>query len=246
MLVKSQVKYIQSLRHKKFRDTEGVFVAEGPKLVQELLQSSNTVVINGFATRDWLIENETLLREKNAFAEAGIQELERISFLSSPAKVLAVFRKPVFPDPVKPSGITLLLDNIQDPGNLGTIIRTADWFGVKRIICSPDTADLFNPKVVQSTMGSIIRVEVLYQDLMEYLKVHPAIPTFAAVLDGEALSEPVRISEAIILIGNESRGIRPELSILADKRIRIPGSGPADSLNAAVAAGIILFLIRKN
>jgi len=246
MLVKSQVKYIQSLRHKKFRDAEGVFVAEGPKLVQELLLSSNTALLNGFATRDWLTENETLLQDKNAFAEAGIPELERISFLASPASVLAIFRKPVFPDLVKPSGITLLLDNIQDPGNLGTIIRTADWFGIKQIVCSPDTADLFNPKVVQSTMGSIVRVEVQYQDLMEYLKAHPAIPSFAAVLDGETLSGPIRISEAIILIGNESRGLRQDLSILASNRIRIPGTGSADSLNAAVAAGIILFLIQKN
>jgi TrmH family RNA methyltransferase len=246
MLVKSQVKYIQSLRHKKFRDAEGVFVAEGPKLVQELMQSSNTVLLDGFATRDWLMENDMLLRDKKAFTEAGTQELERISFLSTPAKVLAIFRKPVFPDPAKSSGITLLLDNIQDPGNLGTIIRTADWFGINRIVCSPDTADPFNPKVVQSTMGSIARVEVAYRDLMEYLRAHPAVPSFAAVLDGKPLHEPISISEAIILIGNESRGIRQELSALAGNRIRIPGNGSAESLNAAVATGIILFLIRKN
>lgn len=246
MLVKSQVKYIQSLGHKKFRDAEGVFVAEGPKLVQELLQSGNTAPVTVYATPHWLIENKSLLKEKDNVVEIDLHELERISFLTSPAQVLAIFRRPVFPVREKPDGILLVLDNIQDPGNLGTIIRTADWFGVKQMICSPDTADLFNPKVVQSTMGSIARVEVSYQDLIQYMDTHPAIPSFAAVLDGEALGEQKRISEGIVLIGNESRGLQPELAKRAGHRVRIPGSGAAESLNVAVAAGIMLYMIQNN
>ena len=246
MLVKSQVKYIQSLGHKKFRDAEGVFVAEGPKLVQELLQSGNTALVTVYATPDWLIENEPLLKEKNNAIEINFHELGRISFLTSPAQVLAIFRKPVFHVQEKPGGITLVLDNVQDPGNLGTIIRTADWFGVKRMVCSPDTADLFNPKVVQSTMGSIARVETSYQDLVQYMDAHPAIPSFAAVLDGEDLDRKKRISEGMILIGNESRGLQQELIRRASHRIRIPGSGSAESLNVAVATGIILYGIQNN
>ena len=246
MLVKSQVKYIQSLGHKKFRDAEGVFVAEGPKLVQELLQSGNTALVTVYATRDWLIENESLLNGKNNAVEMNFHELERISFLTSPAQVLAIFRKPVFDVQEKPGGITLVLDNVQDPGNLGTIIRTADWFGVKRMVCSPDTADLFNPKVVQSTMGSIARVETSYQDLVQYMDAHPAIPSFVAVLNGEDLDRQKWISEGMILIGNESRGLQQDLIRRASHRIRIPGSGSAESLNVAVATGIILYGIQNN
>jgi TrmH family RNA methyltransferase len=245
MLVKSQVKYIQSLGHKKFRDAEGAFIAEGPRLVKELLESPNISLINGYATKDWLLENEALTAGGRAFTEVGVPELERISFLSTAAKVLAIFRKPVFPAVEKPEGITLLLDDIQDPGNLGTIVRTADWFGVRRVVCSSATADLFNPKVVQSTMGSIARVEVLYQDLVQYLDLHPGVPLFATVLDGEPLDQQKKIAEAMVLIGNESRGIRQELVDRARYRIRIPGHGSAESLNAAVAAGIVLFLIQK-
>ncbi|HEY4154382.1 MAG TPA: RNA methyltransferase [Puia sp.] len=246
MLVKSQVKYIQSLGHKKFRDAEGVFVAEGPRMVQELLHCEFTALVKAYATRDWLLENASLIPDKNSITEVDQQELERISFLSAAVSVLAVFRKPVFPVMDKPEGITLLLDNIQDPGNLGTIIRTADWFGVRRIVCSPDTADLFSPKVVQSTMGSITRVEVLYQDLTEYLDAHPGIPAYAAMLDGEDLEQLQRIPEGMILIGNESRGVRPELAERAGRRIRIPGRGSAESLNVAVATGILLFMIQKS
>jgi TrmH family RNA methyltransferase len=244
MLVKSQVKYIQSLGHKKFRDAEGAFVAEGPKIVSELLRSVSVTLIRGYATRDWLLENQPLIQDEKNMVEISEQALERISFLSTPARVLAVFRKPVFPA-AEPGGITLLLDSIQDPGNLGTIVRTADWFGVRRIVCSPDTADLFGPKVVQATMGSLARVEVLYQDLASYMEARRDMPSYAAMLDGEVLEEKLVVPNGLILIGNESRGIRNELAARAQWRIRIPGSGSAESLNAAVAAGIILFMIRK-
>jgi RNA methyltransferase, TrmH family len=241
MLVNSQVKYIQSLGHKKFRDADGVFVAEGPKIVLELLQSDHCRLVQCFATAGWIHMHDALLRGKEQhIVEIGEKELERISMLVTPNQVLAVFTKPVFGKMQKTSGPVLLLDTIQDPGNLGTILRTADWFGVKRMVCSPDTADVFNPKVVQAAMGSIIRVEAVYTDLTEYILANPGIPVYASSLDGEDLSENIRISDALLLLGNESKGIRPELESLASRKIRIPRRGGAESLNVAIAAGILL------
>ncbi len=241
MLVKSQVKYIQNLGHKKFRDADGVFVAEGPKIVNELLESDILQLVQCFATESWLTAQERAVKGKEKlFFQIDEKELERISFNGSPNQVLAIFTKPVFDQNIKTKGLILLLDSIQDPGNLGTIIRTADWFGLKRVICSPETADVFNQKVVQSAMGSIIRVEVIYADLTEYIRLNPGIPVFASSLDGEDLHEKIRVTDALLLMGNESKGISPVLQSLAAKRIRIPGKGGAESLNVAVATGILL------
>jgi RNA methyltransferase, TrmH family len=241
MLVNSQVKYIQSLGHKKFRDADGVFVAEGPKIVLELLQSDICSLVYCFATAGWKHLHEAFLKgREHLFVETEEKELERISMLVTPNQVLAVFTKPHFREIQKPGGLILLLDTIQDPGNLGTILRTADWFGVQRIVCSPDTADVFNPKVVQAAMGSIIRVEMIYTDLTEYIRANPGIPIYASSLEGEDLRENLPLSNALLLMGNESKGIRPELEALATKRIRIPRKGGAESLNVAVATGILL------
>jgi TrmH family RNA methyltransferase len=241
MLVKSQVKYIQSLGHKKFRDAYGVFVAEGPKIVSELLQSDHFTLKHCFATENWIVSNQTILQGREQFLiRINENELERISFHSSPNQVLAVFTKPVFKTGQKPIGITLMLDTIQDPGNLGTILRTADWFGIKRIVCSPDTVDVFSPKVIQSAMGSIMRVELMYTDLLEFITENPGIPVYATSLDGEDLKNKIQLSDAFLLMGNESRGISPVLENLAFKRIRIPRKGGAESLNVAVATGIVL------
>ncbi len=174
MLVKSQVKYIQNLGHKKFRDADGVFVAEGPKIVNELLQSNILQPVQCFATESWLTAQEGFAKgREKVFIKVDEKELERISFHDSPNQVLAIFTKPVFDQNTKTKGLILLLDAIQDPGNLGTIIRTADWFGIKRVICSPETVDVFNQKVVQSAMGSLIRIEVIYTDLEEYIRLNP-------------------------------------------------------------------------
>ncbi len=241
MLVKSQVKYIQSLGHKKFRDADGVFVAEGPKIMSELLQSDNLDLVNGYATKNWLINCEGLLKGKQQLiSEIDERELERISFHSTPNQVLAIFTKPVFNNPKNPQGLTILLDNIQDPGNLGTILRTADWFGIKRIVCSRDTVDAFNPKVVQSAMGSLVRVELIYADLAGYIRENSDIPVYAASLAGEDLQQNIHLSKAMLLVGNESKGIDAELESLAARRIRIPRKGGAESLNVAVATGILL------
>ncbi len=241
MLVKSQVKYIQSLGHKKFRDADGVFVAEGPKIVEELLRAGNLSLVQCFATENWLLVHEGLLKgREKLFIKTDENELERISFHSTPNQVLAVLTKPVFSKPQKPEGLTLLLDTIQDPGNLGTILRTADWFGVKRIVCSQDTVDVFNPKVVQSAMGSLVRVELIYTDLGEYIRANSGTPVYASSLEGEDLYEKIKLSKVLLLVGNESKGISPALESLAAKRIRIPRKGGAESLNVAVATGILL------
>ena len=240
MLVKSQVKYIQSLGHKKFRDADGVFVAEGPKIVGEFLFAANMRLVSCFGTPEWFSNNEMALagREK-LFTEITDADLSRISFHSSPNQVLAIFTKPLFSE-VSYNGLELLLDTIQNPGNMGTILRTADWFGVKKVICSRDTVDLYNPKVVQSAMGSLARVEVVYTDLVEYVKSHSSKKLFASSLSGiNGLEKPIA-SETMLLIGNESRGIDAELESLAYKKIRIPGGGATESLNAAVATGILL------
>jgi len=242
MLVKSQIKYIQSLGQKKFRDEEGAFIAEGPKMVDELLKAPNTRPLGVYATEEWLEANRGWPYRAPAppVTELKKGELERISGLTTPNQVLAVFNKPLFAAPVYEEGITLLLDNIQDPGNLGTIIRIADWFGVRQILCSPDSADAFNAKTVQSTMGSISRVQVLYGDLGEAIKSQAGLPVFAAALEGEDLYKMERIGKGVILVGNESKGIHPALLEQVRRRITIPRIGGAESLNAAVATGIIL------
>jgi TrmH family RNA methyltransferase len=236
-VTKSQVKYIQSLGHKKFRDAEGVFVVEGPKITGELLDASNLRPRAVYALPGWIGELPVSLR--SAVTAVSEPELERLSGLTTPNQVVAIFEKPVFPAPVLDKGILLALDGIQDPGNLGTILRLADWFGLSTIVCSTDSADVYNPKAIQSTMGSIARVQVLYADPAVLIR-GSGMPVYAALLEGEGLYGIGKIDKGWLLIGNESKGIRPELQALATKRVTIPRIGQAESLNAAVATGIIL------
>lgn len=237
LVTKSQVKYIQSLGHKKFRDEEGMFVAEGPKIVGELLHTPGILLQQVYALKEWISGGPTA---GLPVQEVGQAELDRLSSLSTPNQVVAIFSKPVFDPPEFNKGITVVLDGIQDPGNLGTIVRIADWFGVARVLCTADSADVFNTKAVQSTMGSVGRVPVVYGDPVELIRSYAGLPVFAAVLGGKELYGMERVRRGWIVVGNESRGIRPGLLELATERITIPGSGRAESLNAAVAAGIIL------
>jgi len=240
MITKNQVKYIQSLGQKKSRDAENRFVAEGPKLVNELLQAENCRIVQLYALKEW-IDNHP-----NAGAQAEIigvsaDELEKISQLSTANQVLAIIEKIQWKsDPEIKGNISLALDTIQDPGNMGTIIRLADWFGLKNIFCSPDCADSYNPKVVQASMGSIARVRIDYTNLSSLLKNTNDLRTYAAVLDGRDVTKMEKISEGIIVIGNESKGINEEILKLSHVQITIPGKGKTESLNAAVATGIIL------
>ena len=243
MFNKTHTKYIQSLHHKKFRDENDVFIAEGPKVVLELLESREFVCEQLFAIDDWLSNNDKVLQNFSGMQVFVVKdfELEKISLLTTPNNVLAVFKKKTPAAPVNIKGkVTLVLDTIQDPGNLGTIIRTADWFGIENIICSPACADMYNPKVVQSTMGSLARVNIFYIHLEEWLNENDTIKKYAAALNGKNINTLRSVKEAIIIIGNEGKGISDAVMNLVDEKITIPKIGEAESLNAAVATGIIL------
>lgn len=239
MLSKSQVKYIQSLGQKKFRDEAGLFIAEGPKIVSELISRCPAQVKEVFALEDWLNEQPSLPAGISA-SIISPEELEKISQLKTPNCVLALVS--FFTDePIQLRGrLSIGLCGIQDPGNLGTIIRIADWFGISQVICSEDSADRYNPKVVQSTMGSIARVQVSYTDMEALLRDNADLPVYATVLDGEDVKTTTPPTEGLILIGNESKGIPEGILALANKRITISRKGGAESLNAGVATGIIL------
>ena len=243
MISKSTTKYIQSLQQKKFRDAHGSFIAEGPKVVGELLQEDIFECEHLFYTG----EDVAFLTGRELFQSAGEikeHEMEKISALATPSNVLGVFKKKsAYENPSLKNKITLVLDDIQDPGNLGTIIRNADWFGVENIICSKGTADAYNPKVVQSTMASLGRVNILYTNISEWLQQNKDIKKYAAVLGGKELATFGKIKEGILIIGNESKGISPEVQQLADEKITIPKIGAAESLNAAVATGVILYAV---
>ena len=247
MLSKTHTKYIQSLQHKKFRDEYGVFLAEGPKVVMDLLNTRKFVCKEIFALNNWVEEHAkllSLLRDR-VITQVEDFELQKISSLSTAHDVVAVFekRKPVYE--FKPaSKITLALDTIQDPGNLGTIIRIADWFGIENIICSIGCADMYNAKVVQSTMGSLGRVNVIYTNLVEWLQKNNAIKIYSASLEGKNVKAFGKLKEGIIIIGNEANGVSKKVMELVNEKITIPRIGEAESLNAAVATGIILSHIK--
>ena len=240
MLSKSQAKYIQSLGHKKVRDKEAVFIAEGPKIVTELLASARANILELYALKDWIADYKNDCRDTDII-EIDENDLTKISQLTTPNKVLALVKKPESNENFSlKATVSLVLDAIQDPGNLGTIIRIADWFGIEQIICSRECAEMYNPKVVQSTMGSFVRVKILYTDLALWLQKQKDIFIYAAALDGQDVTAMKKISEGLIVIGNESKGIHPEIVKMANVKITIPRKGKAESLNAAVATGIIL------
>lgn len=247
MLSKKIVKYIQSLSYKKLRDEEGAFIAEGPKVVAELLASQNFVCKIVCAEKEWLLSNKDLFNiPLSDIYEIDEDSLQKISLLKTPNKVIAVFRKKELSiQPELSNKITLALDEISDPGNMGTIIRIADWFAIENIICSENCVDCYNPKVVQSTMGSLARVNIFYTDLKTFFSTHENISIYAATLSGKNVSEFKGLHEGFILIGNESKGINEELLDLSKNQITIPRSGNAESLNAAVATGIILSHIKS-
>ncbi len=247
MLSKTHSKYIQSLHQKKFRDADNVFIAEGSKVVLELLRSGKFVCIEILGLQEWLHQNEALLRKYfNGPLEVVEQhELGKISLLTTPNLVLAVFKKAAASAVTAKGKINLLLDNVQDPGNMGTIIRIADWFGVSNVICSLHSAEMYNPKVVQSTMGSLGRVNVVCTELVEWIQHNDAVKVYAAALHGKNIQELNGLKEGLIVIGNESKGISEEILTLAAERITVPKFGEAESLNAAVATGIILSHIIK-
>ena len=254
MLSHNQIKYINSLKIKKFRQQHGTFIVEGEKGVSELLAGPlKTVSI--FALNEWLVQNEHSLKSRDInYQLITADELKKVSDLITPNKVLAIAEMPAAtaPDPITFSGMALALDGIRDPGNLGTMIRTADWFGIRQIICSTDSVDMYNPKVVQSTMGSFGRVNVTYTDLRAFIGALPdGFPVFGALLEGPDITEKIFTKAGIIVIGSESHGISKSLIPYVNEPIHIPrfsDSGTdnqAESLNASIANGIICFEICK-
>ncbi len=240
MISKNEVKYIQSLSDKKNRDADVVFVAEGPKIVNDLLNSGLKAKII-YATSGWQQPHS----DDTNIVRLSPVEFHRISRLETANQVVGIFYKPTLAPLSFSNKITLALDGIQDPGNLGTIIRTADWFGIPQIVATTETTDCFNSKVVQSSMGSIARVNVHYTDIIQCLAT-ANVAVYGAVLNGGNLPQVKGLSEGILVIGNESKGIRAEVLPLIQHPLTIPRIGHAESLNAAVATGIILSHLLKS
>ena len=248
MISKNKIKYIRSLELKKNRNKEGKFVAEGFKVVDDLLalQPADLIV----ATQEWLHGKH--LADQTEVIEVTEEELKKVSFLQHPQQVLAVFRQATSGDySINTSELSLALDGVQDPGNLGTIIRIADWFGITHIYCSQDTADVYNPKVVQATMGSIARVKVEYGDLLGLVESLPAdVPVYGTLLDGDNIYQQQLENRGLIVMGNEGKGISPALAKKVNRRLLIPnfpeGRATADSLNVAIATAITCSEFRRN
>lgn len=251
MLSKAKIKLVNSLKLAKNRNQQKLFVAEGTTNVLDFCKGQ-VEAVEIFATNDWMASNKSRIPDIS-ITEVDEKELKKISFLKNPSAVAGLFKMPEFtlPDPGEITDLVLMLDDIRDPGNLGTIIRTADWFGIRDIICSAESVDAYNPKVVQASMGSLSRVKVYYTNLRSYIQSKPDyLKVFATVLDGTNLIEMPKPQSALILIGNEAHGISDELCRLVDHKITIPAfeSGKAtgaESLNASIATAIICYEFRR-
>jgi TrmH family RNA methyltransferase len=249
MLSKNKIKYIRSLELKKFRNLHNVFVAEGNKLVADMM---------GAFECEWMLAKPSWMATQGDIPAKellvdGADEIGKVSFLTSPQDVIAIFRRPScdLAQADASAQLVLALDGIQDPGNLGTIIRLAGWFGVEHIVCSPDSADAFSPKAVQSTMGALAHVKVHYAPLESYLASASArsIPLYGTFLKGESLYSHPLSPAGVIVMGNEGSGIRPELEALIRQRLFIPaypasGATP-ESLNVATATAIVCAEFRR-
>ena len=244
MISKNQIKFIRQLEQKKFRHREGLFVAEGTKVVGDLLKAGY-IPHSLYATPDWIASHSVA-----EATEVTDDELTRLSFQQHPQQVLALFPIPE-PADLSPltSHLSLLLDGVQDPGNLGTIIRIADWFGISNIICSEDTVDAYNPKVVQATMGSNARVNIIYTNLLELLDGLPAdFPVYGTLLDGENIYTQELTPHGLIIMGNEGNGISDAVRQRVNRRLLIPdfhNGDTADSLNVAIATAITCSEFRR-
>lgn len=240
MLSKNQIKLISSLQQKKHRFANQLFFAEGVKVIQELVKS-NFELEHLYTTKEDF--NDIASNKRSVISE---NELNKISALSTPNTCLAVFKIPL-ENKIIESGLVLALDSVRDPGNLGTILRLCDWFGIQQLICSKETADIYNPKVVQATMGSIARVNVNYVDLETFIK-QTKLPVFGTFMDSENIYRTTLPQEGIIVMGNEANGISDTIEKLISKRLTIPRFGSlqiTESLNVATATAIILSEFRR-
>ena len=234
MVSDRQIKIIKSLKHKKNRSKHNLFVAEGDKTIVEL-------ILSGLKINSLYSTNRQIEGVKNSVIQLSKLELNKISNLSNPKNSLAVFEIPKSKD-INYNRLIIGLDNISDPGNLGTIIRLCDWFGVEDLICSFDTVDCYNPKVIQASMGSISRVNITYLDLKNSLESN-TLKTYGTYMQGDSIYELDEIQKGVILFGNEANGINPNLLKFIDKRVSIPRFGKlkkTESLNVANALSIVL------
>lgn len=253
MISKNKIKYIHSLELKKNRTREGVFVAEGHKLVGDILPFFQCIYIA--ATAEWLSANASAIASLShvEIDELTDEELRRASFQETPQQVLAIFRQPhndVELAAVASSNLCLALDDVQNPGNLGTIIRLADWFGIEHIFCSRGCADVYNPKTIQATMGGIAHVQVHYIDLPSSLSQLPSIiPIYGTFLDGDNIYSKSLLQHGIIVMGNEGKGVSPNVASLVTDRLYIPnypeGRPTAESLNVAIATAVVCAEFRR-
>lgn len=243
MISRAQVKEIRELTTPRGREAGGLYLAEGDKIAREWLQSAVRIRYVA-ATVPWLREHGRLVGQhpEASVLELRDEDLERISTLRHPNGVVVVAEMPPAPEALPHNRWCLALDTIQDPGNLGTIIRNADWFGVGDIVCSPGTADAWNPKVVASAMGGHLRVRIHRAELQPFLK-NCGMPVLAASLEGQDIKDARPYAAAALIIGNESKGISADVSACASALLRIPGRGGAESLNAAVASGILMAML---
>lgn len=246
MLSKAKIKYIRSLELKKFRNEYKTFVAEGNKLVHDMLPFFDCELL--IARPSWMATQGNIPAKELLVAYDG--DIEKASLLKSPQDVIAVFRQPEYKtEDVDPrNNLVLALDGVQDPGNLGTIIRLADWFGITHIVCSPDTADVFNPKTVQATMGALSRVQVHYTDLQAFLG-NQDVAIYGTYLDGENLYTRDLAASGIIIMGSEGNGIRPDTGAFVNEKLYIPNypanQESGESLNVAIATAIVCSEFRR-
>ena len=237
-LSKNYLKLITSLSQKKYRHKYKLFIVEGIKVVQEFINSSYELEV--------LFSTESSFSSLDSFIEVSEQELKKISSLKTPNKVLALFKIPLQKN-TNSSGLIVALDAINDPGNLGTIIRMCDWFGVDQLVCSKETVDCYNTKVVQSSMGSLTRVAISYTDLKEYL-TSVSIPVFIADMDGDNIHKIKPPTSAVLVMGNEANGISNSIKQLVSTKVSIPRYGNSqqtESLNVATATAILLSEFRR-
>lgn len=241
-------KMVASLGSSKGRTTHGCFIAEGTKCVLDTWEHFKCCYL--IATQQWIDENINRLGNVSPIV-AKRADMERMSQLSTPSNVIAVYEIPKkeIDEASIANGLTLLLDRVQDPGNLGTIMRVADWFGITQIICSKDTVDVYNPKVVQATMGAISRVSVNYCDLSQFINSHAQLPIYGTFLDGDNIYETRLTSNGLIIMGNEGQGISSQIEQLVTHKLLVP-SFPIDrptseSLNVGTATAVVLAEFRR-
>ena len=246
---KNKIKYIQSLKMKKKRDQYGVFVAEGEKCVEELILSCKCQYLAGLPDVINRIKSKAKAEEVVVATE---KELQRASHFKTSSSVIGVFYKPEQSLDLNKinKGLHLVLDEIQDPGNMGTIIRLADWFGIESIICSQNTVDIYNPKTVQATMGAVARVPVIYTDLYSFLSNNKQLPVYGTFLEGKNIYEENLSKDGLIIMGNEGKGISMEIEEFITHKLLIPSFAPdnlrPESLNVAVATAIVCSEFKRN